>query len=153
MTQLRQRMSEDMQVRNFALNTQLSYLQQVSLFSRYFSKSPDLLGRQHLAEDCRMLPSASDWVTGFDPPGWLPCMVPLIEDLVDDDVRRHGGEATIYRELHRWFYDTKVWADGPAWFLFRHHAFGVFEAEERFGPVLRVRTRAVQNLALRANGS
>lgn len=38
MTQLRQRMS-------FALNTQLSYLQQVSLFARYFSKSPDLLGR------------------------------------------------------------------------------------------------------------
>lgn len=36
MTQLRQRMSEDMQVRNFALNTQLSYLQQVSLFARYF---------------------------------------------------------------------------------------------------------------------
>lgn len=34
MTQLRQRMSEDMQVRNLALNTQLSYLQQVSLFAR-----------------------------------------------------------------------------------------------------------------------
>lgn len=33
-----------MEVRNFALNTQLSYLQQVSLFARYFSKSPDLLG-------------------------------------------------------------------------------------------------------------
>ncbi|GLR45324.1 hypothetical protein GCM10007880_58410 [Mesorhizobium amorphae] len=31
-----QRMSEDMQVRNFALNTELSYLQQVSLFARHF---------------------------------------------------------------------------------------------------------------------
>lgn len=40
MIQLRQRMSEDMQVRNFALDTQLSYLEQVSLFARYFSKSP-----------------------------------------------------------------------------------------------------------------
>ncbi len=29
MTPLRQRMSEDMQVRNLSLNTQLSYLQQV----------------------------------------------------------------------------------------------------------------------------
>ncbi|RWD96157.1 site-specific integrase, partial [Mesorhizobium sp.] len=48
MTQLRQRMSEDMEVRNFALNTQLSYLQQVSLFARYFSKSPDLLGREDI---------------------------------------------------------------------------------------------------------
>nr|WP_287331036.1 phage integrase N-terminal SAM-like domain-containing protein [Mesorhizobium sp.] len=48
MTQLRQRMSEDMQVRNFALNTQLSYLQQVSLFARYFCKSPDLPGREDI---------------------------------------------------------------------------------------------------------
>ena len=46
MPPLRQRMSEDMQVRNFSINTQLSYLQQVSLFARYFGKSPDLLGRE-----------------------------------------------------------------------------------------------------------
>ncbi len=39
-------MSEDIQVRNFSPNTQLSYLQQVSLFARYFDKSPDLLGRE-----------------------------------------------------------------------------------------------------------
>jgi hypothetical protein len=45
MTRLRQRMSEDMQVRNLVLNTQLSYLRQVSLFARHFGKSPDLLGR------------------------------------------------------------------------------------------------------------
>jgi site-specific recombinase XerD len=44
MTTLRQRMTEDMQVRNLALNTQESYLRQVSLFARYFNKSPDLLG-------------------------------------------------------------------------------------------------------------
>ena len=48
MTQLRQRMSEDMQVRNLALNTQLSYLQQVSLFARYFGKSPNLLEREDI---------------------------------------------------------------------------------------------------------
>ncbi|WP_027233621.1 tyrosine-type recombinase/integrase [Leisingera caerulea] len=46
MTQLRQRMRADMQVRNLALNTQLSYLQQVSLFARHFGKPPDLLGRE-----------------------------------------------------------------------------------------------------------
>ncbi len=44
MTSLRKRMTEDMQVRNLALNTQTSYLQQVSLFARYFDKSPELLG-------------------------------------------------------------------------------------------------------------
>jgi site-specific recombinase XerD len=48
MTLLRQRMSEDMQVRNLSLNTQLSYLQQVSLFARHFGKSPDLLGREDI---------------------------------------------------------------------------------------------------------
>lgn len=43
MTPLRQRMVEDMQVRNLALNTQTSYVQQVSLFARHFNKSPELL--------------------------------------------------------------------------------------------------------------
>ena len=43
MTSLRQRMTEDMQVRNLALNTQTSYVQQVSLFARYFHKSPEEL--------------------------------------------------------------------------------------------------------------
>jgi site-specific recombinase XerD len=44
MTTLRQRMTEDMQVRNLALNTQTSYVRQVSLFARHFNKSPEQLG-------------------------------------------------------------------------------------------------------------
>ena len=44
MTSLRQRMTEDMQVRNLALNTQNCYVQQVSLFARHFGKSPEQLG-------------------------------------------------------------------------------------------------------------
>src|ERR1700680_7828 len=44
MTSLRQRMTEDMQVRNLALNTQTCYVQQVSLFARHFHKSPEQLG-------------------------------------------------------------------------------------------------------------
>ena len=40
MSVLRQRMIEDMQMRNLALNTQNSYLQQVSRFARHFGKSP-----------------------------------------------------------------------------------------------------------------
>jgi integrase/recombinase XerD len=48
MTPLRQRMTEDMQVRNLALNTQASYLQQVSLFARYFKKSPEALGPEEI---------------------------------------------------------------------------------------------------------
>jgi integrase/recombinase XerD len=37
-------MIEDMQVRNFSPHTQNSYVQQVSLFARHFSKSPEGLG-------------------------------------------------------------------------------------------------------------
>ena len=44
MTSLRRRMTEDMQVRNFSPHTQNSYVQQVSLFARHFSKSPEGLG-------------------------------------------------------------------------------------------------------------
>lgn len=44
MTPLRQRMIEDMQVRNFSQNTQKSYLHQVSLYARHFRRSPEGLG-------------------------------------------------------------------------------------------------------------
>ena len=48
MTPLRQRMTEDMQVRNLAINTQMSYLQQVSQFSRHFHRSPEVLGPEDI---------------------------------------------------------------------------------------------------------
>jgi site-specific recombinase XerD len=48
MTSLRQRMTEDMQIRNLAVNTQLSYLQQVSQFARHFKKSPEQLGPEEI---------------------------------------------------------------------------------------------------------
>jgi len=48
MTILRQRMTEDMQVRNLSPNTQLSYLLQVSLFARHFGKSPAMLGQEEI---------------------------------------------------------------------------------------------------------
>src|SRR6516162_2208856 len=48
MTVLRQRMTEDMQVRNLSPHTRASYLQQVSLFARHFGKSPALLGSEEI---------------------------------------------------------------------------------------------------------
>jgi integrase/recombinase XerD len=65
MTPLRQRMTEDMRVRNLAPNTQTSYVQQVSLFARHFNKSPELLGPEeirtyqlYLTDEKKLAPSS-----------------------------------------------------------------------------------------------
>jgi len=50
MTPLRQRMLEDMQIRNFSANTQESYLLQVSLYSRHFRRSPEGLGPRDIRD-------------------------------------------------------------------------------------------------------
>jgi integrase/recombinase XerD len=48
MTSLRQRMIEDMQVRNLSPHTQAAYVQQVSLFARHFHQSPQTLGPEQI---------------------------------------------------------------------------------------------------------
>jgi len=50
MTPLRQRMLEDMQIRNFSANTQESYLMQVSLYARHFRRSPEGLGPRDIRD-------------------------------------------------------------------------------------------------------
>jgi len=41
-------MTEDMQIRNLSVHTQVTYKLQVSLFARYFNKSPELLGPEEI---------------------------------------------------------------------------------------------------------
>jgi len=48
MTSLRQRMIEDMQIRNLAVHTQNTYVLQVSMFARHFGKSPEILGPEEI---------------------------------------------------------------------------------------------------------
>jgi site-specific recombinase XerD len=48
MTPLRQRLLEDMQIRNLSVNTQRSYVEQVSRFARHFSQSPLTLGPEEI---------------------------------------------------------------------------------------------------------
>ncbi len=64
MTPLRQRMLEDMQIRNLASSTQETYVRQVARFARHFSKCPSELGPEeirdyqiHLAKERRAAPS------------------------------------------------------------------------------------------------
>jgi integrase/recombinase XerD len=65
MTPLRRRMIEDMQIRNLAPKTQITYVEQVGRFARHFHKSPERLGppeirawQIHLAQDKRLAPSS-----------------------------------------------------------------------------------------------
>jgi integrase/recombinase XerD len=65
MSPLRQRMTEDMQVRNLSPHTQRAYIEQVSRFARYFVKSPAMLGTEeirtyqiYLANERKLAPSS-----------------------------------------------------------------------------------------------
>lgn len=65
MTPLRQRMLDDMGIRNFAENTQQSYVQQVSAYANFFHRSPDKLGTEevrayqvHLTKIRKLAPSS-----------------------------------------------------------------------------------------------
>ncbi len=48
MTELRQRYLQDLRLRNYALKTQQAYVECVSLFARYFKRSPEVLEPEHI---------------------------------------------------------------------------------------------------------
>ncbi|MBL8295035.1 MAG: site-specific integrase [Bryobacterales bacterium] len=50
MTPLRQRMIDDMKLRNFSLETQRSYVHYIAQFARYFNTSPEQLGPEAIRE-------------------------------------------------------------------------------------------------------
>lgn len=65
MTPLRQRMLEDMRLRNFSAETQRSYIHYVAGFASYFQRSPELLGldeirlyRLYLLDERKMSPQS-----------------------------------------------------------------------------------------------
>jgi integrase/recombinase XerD len=65
MTPLRQRMTEDMQLRNFAPGTQRSYISYVADFAQHFHRSPDQLDLEairqyqlHLTNDRKLSPAS-----------------------------------------------------------------------------------------------
>ncbi|CAN5453130.1 hypothetical protein BH24GEM3_BH24GEM3_23700 [soil metagenome] len=48
MSPLRQRMSEDLRLRNYAPKTQQIYLDHISRFARHFGRSPEHLGAEEI---------------------------------------------------------------------------------------------------------
>ena len=49
-TALRQRMLEDLQIRNYSPNTVAAYIRRVAEFAKHFGKSPELLGPEQIRE-------------------------------------------------------------------------------------------------------
>lgn len=71
MTPLRQRMLDDMAVRNLAKNTQSAYLQQIVSYARHFHRPPEELGPEeirayqiHLTQTRMLAPSSVSIATG-----------------------------------------------------------------------------------------
>ena len=71
MTHLRQRMIEDMGIRNLADNTQSAYLQQIVSYADYFHRSPEELDPEavrayqlYLMNTRRLSPSSVSVATG-----------------------------------------------------------------------------------------
>jgi integrase/recombinase XerD len=65
MTPLRQRMVDDMRLRNLSPHTQKCYINQVARFARYFDRSPELLGPEeirayqlYLTNECKLSPGS-----------------------------------------------------------------------------------------------
>ena len=47
MTELRERMLDDMRIRNFSPHTRRAYIRYVARFARHFGRSPEQLGPEH----------------------------------------------------------------------------------------------------------
>jgi hypothetical protein len=96
------------------------------------------LGEQHLDEDVRGLPTAADWLRHLDPPEWMPKLFPTARESADADAARLGLETGDVEPLYAWFMETETWFDDARHLAMRHHAFGIFEAEDLFGVAMHL---------------
>jgi hypothetical protein len=101
------------------------------------SVETNTLGRQHLLEDLgRDDVTAADWLQTIESPQRTE-PVPTAATLSQESARRFGGNPSAYLPLHAWFFETETWFGDSRHLVMRHHAFGIFEAEARLGPVMR----------------
>jgi hypothetical protein len=103
--------------------------------------SVEALGLQHLAEDMSMIPSAADWLEHLIlPPTGAPLFpsnpVPSADELATASAGRFQISPHLLLPLHSWFLETATWFGDARHLAIRHHSFGIFEAEQRFGAVI-----------------
>jgi uncharacterized protein DUF6915 len=104
--------------------------------------SVESLALQHLAEDMSIVPSAADWLQHIELPAngrpiRLPPITPSAEELATASARHFDTSPGTMLSLHSWFLETATWFPDARHFAIRHHSFGIFQAEQRFGVVLQ----------------
>jgi hypothetical protein len=97
----------------------------------------DEIGRQHLREDLGIIATATSWLTCIEPDhAVFPEEHPSCDELAAISARNFGGALADYQPLHAWFLETAAWFPDSRHLALRHHSFGSFAAEERFGPAI-----------------
>jgi hypothetical protein len=122
--------------------------------------SVEELGYQHLAEDLGIRASAADWLCQLELPTASPALLPSTPAPSAEELARASAckfETTVdaVLPLHSWFLETESWFGDQRHLAMRHHSFGIFEAEQRFGIVLSqyhhsVPTRVIAEWHVRA---
>jgi hypothetical protein len=88
-----------------------------------------------------IIPTAADWLQHFElpvagPPLTPPRTTPSAARLAAASARHFDTAPGVLLPLHNWFLETATWFEDERHFAMRHHSFGVFQAERRFGVVL-----------------
>jgi hypothetical protein len=96
------------------------------------------LGEQHMDEDVRRIPTAADWLNEMEAPEWLPVDFPGAQESAEIDAARLGADPACLFPLYAWFMETEGWFEDSRHLSMRHHTFGIFEAEDSFGVVMRL---------------
>jgi len=102
------------------------------------------IGEQHCREDVAFVPTVKDWLNhmkfmhGLDMVGKGRLHISQSKDDVIEgncqlSRKRWGGKDEDYSPIHHWFEETRDFYQDNRYRILRHHAEGVYWAEQRFG--------------------